>query len=100
MSENVTPDPMDDQFKEGFDEGTNFVGEAFKEATLPLCMHRGDSVVILGSAVVKTYADRTEVAAVLNTPEGKEMGGLITSGLVEGLSIGGFINRKVISALN
>ncbi|ASR80030.1 hypothetical protein SEA_ARCADIA_67 [Arthrobacter phage Arcadia] len=70
------------------------------ERELPVYMRRGANPLLVGEAIVKTTAGVGTTAVVsLNTPEGIEMGELLSSKLVSGISIGGIMDTKVMEQL-
>lgn len=73
--------------------------EEFIQVELPVLMHRGGKPEIIGSAVVTRYRDRIEIASKIETESGLEFGSLITSGYVEGLTLGGIINPQLAARL-
>lgn len=73
--------------------------EEFIQAELPLVMHRSGKPEIIGSAVVTRFKDRVEIAAKIETDGGKEFGSLLTSGYVEGLTLGGILTPAIASRL-
>lgn len=74
--------------------------EKFIQVELPLLMHRGGKPEIIGSAVVTRYKDRVELASKIDTEGGKEFGSLLTSGYVEGLTLGGILTPAIAKRLN
>lgn len=93
---------------EGFDSsakptrGRNLLGEEFVAVTLPLFMTKSGEPIQVGFATVTKNEDTktTEIKAELTSEEAQEFGSLLTSGIVGGLSIGGFIHRNVTAGLN
>lgn len=73
--------------------------EEFIQVELPVLMHRSGKPEIIGSAVVTRYRDRIEIASKIESESGIEFGGLVTSGYVEGLTLGGVLNPQLASRL-
>ena len=71
-----------------------------REKALPVYMRRGGVPVMIGSGVVTRHKNKTEVVLVLETDEGLEMGSLLTSGIAQGITLGGAINPALISKLS
>ncbi|ASR84646.1 hypothetical protein PQB76_gp067 [Arthrobacter phage Cheesy] len=70
------------------------------ERELPVYMRRGTNPLLVGEAIVKTTAGVGTTAVIsLNTPEGIEMGELLSSKIVAGISIGGIMDAKVMEQL-
>lgn len=93
------------QFRKALDDARRGVYEASEEVKvleieLPLYMRRGTHPLLIGNAVVTTTLGKgTTVVASLDSDEGIEMGTLLTSGLVSGLSLGGIMSRETIDKL-
>jgi hypothetical protein len=73
--------------------------EEFIQVELPLVMHRSGKPEIIGSAVVRRFRDRVEIASKIDTDSGKEFGSLLTSGYVEGLTLGGILTPAIAKRL-
>jgi hypothetical protein len=73
--------------------------EELMQVELPILMHRSGKPEIIGSAVVTRYRDRIELASRIDTDSGLEFGSLITSGYVEGLTLGGVLNPTLAAKL-
>lgn len=70
------------------------------ERELPVYMRRSGTPLLVGNAVVTTTAGEGTTAVIsLNTPEGIEMGELLSSKIVAGMSIGGIMDSKVMDQL-
>lgn len=89
---------MTDNLEENTTEVTESEVE-FIQVELPVLMHRSGKPEIIGSAVVTRYRDRVEFAAKIESESGKEFGSLVTSGYVEGLTLGGVLNPQLASRL-
>jgi hypothetical protein len=88
---------------ESLEENTTEVAESeeeFIQVELPLLMHRSGKPEIIGVAVVTRYRDRVELASKIETESGKEFGSLLTSGYVEGLTLGGILTPAIAKRLN
>jgi hypothetical protein len=87
---------------EQLEENTTEVAESteeFIQVELPLLMHRSGKPEIIGAAVVTRFKDRIELAAKIETDSGKEFGSLLTSGYVEGLTLGGILTPAIANRL-
>lgn len=87
---------------EALEQNTTAVEESeekFIQVELPLLMHRSGKPEIIGSAVVMRYKDRIEIASKIETEDGLEFGSLLTSGYVEGLTLGGILTPAIASRL-
>jgi hypothetical protein len=73
--------------------------EEFIQVELPIFMHRNGKPEVIGSAVVTRYKDRIELASKIDTEGGLEFGSLLTSGYVEGLTLGGILAPKLAAKL-
>jgi len=73
--------------------------EKFIQVDIPLVMHRSGKPEVIGSAVVTRYPDRIELAAKIDTESGMDFGSLVTSGYVEGLTLGGILNPEIAKRL-
>lgn len=80
--------------------GENILGEKFVESELPVFMHKSGEPTLIGKATVTKFEDRSEIRIDVVRPEAQEFVGLLQSGVVEGLTIGGFVNRKMTAGLN
>lgn len=74
--------------------------ELVREKSLPVYMRRHGTPVMIGSSVVTRKGDVTEIAMKLDTAEGLEMGLLLTSGIAQGLTLGGAIDPNLIAKLS
>ncbi|QED11605.1 hypothetical protein PP914_gp115 [Arthrobacter phage Qui] len=84
------------------EENTTAVVETAEEmiqTELPILMHRHGKPEIIGSAVIRRYRDRIELASKIDTESGLEFGSLLTSGYVEGLTLGGILNPQLAARL-
>lgn len=73
--------------------------EKFIQVELPIFMHRSGKPEVIGSAVVTRYKDRVELASKIDTESGIDFFSIVTSGQVEGLTLGGVLNAKLTNLL-
>jgi hypothetical protein len=74
--------------------------ELTRDKSLPVYMRRRGELIMVGSGVVTRHKDKTEVVMVLDTEDGLEMGSLLTSGIAQGLTLGGAVKPALVSKLN
>jgi hypothetical protein len=101
MTNNETPkeeNPMTEQLEENTTEVVESKEELI-QVELPVLMHRNGKPEIIGSAVVTRYRDRIELASKIDTEGGLDFGSLLTSGYVEGLTLGGILNPSLAAKL-
>ena len=65
------------------------------EVVVPVYMRRKGHLVVVGQVVISTVDGETTFAGELNTDEGKEMAGFLTSGIATGMTLGAIVDPEM-----